>query len=164
MAIYNKTGKSQKFRAIVAKAMRQSCNNNEMGDNSFAEMQAKRDETLSHLYDIVLKASNAGQAQQIVDIVKLGLRGNTFVDAMPIMAVGDVMAYVRNIAFESIKDVRTNRSDKTDGAAIDLDQARAEQHCEDMVNVYWAVQKAYYTLYKRFWIECSNATFKSKAS
>ena len=55
-------------------------------------------------FPLLAQAINAAQAQQIVDIVKLGLRGNTFVDAMPIMAVGDVMAYVRNIAFESIKD------------------------------------------------------------
>lgn len=161
MTTYNQTGKSQDFQTIVAKAMRQSCNNNVMGDNSFAMIQAKRDETLSHLYDIVLKASDAEQAQQIVDIVKLGLRGNTFVDAMPIIAVGDVMAYVRHLAFEAIKNARANRSSKVVDTAIDLEQARIEQNCTDMVNVYWAVQKAYYTLNKRFWVECNNTTFKS---
>ena len=160
----SKTGKSQNFQAIIAKAMRQSSNNNVMGDNSFAEMQAKREGTFKHLYDVVLAASNIEQAQRLTDIVKLALRDSKLVDDWSVMAMGDVMAHLRYKAREAIKDVRDfNSGDNTDGT-VDLKQARAEQHCEAMLTVYWMVQKAFYTSYKRVMAEYKTSTFKSKVS
>jgi SAM-dependent MidA family methyltransferase len=146
MSKLTKTRRSKNFQKIVAKAMYQKSNTNVEGDTSFAEMQTKRDETLNHLYEAVLKASDHKQAQQIVDIVTLGIRGNEFVDAMPIMAVGDVMAYMRNEVRKSIKQVR---SYKTVESVIELDKARTYQNYENMVAVYLTVNKAYYTLYTR---------------
>ena len=142
-----KARKSKHFQNLIAKALRAKSNTNIQGDMSFAEMQAKRDETLNHLYDVALAASDHKQAQQIVDIVKLGLRSNEFVDAMPIMAIGDVMAHMRGQVREAIKQVR---SYKTIESVVELDKARACQNCENMIAVYFMVHKAYYTLYKRF--------------
>lgn len=142
-----KTRKPKNFQKIIAKAMKSNSNTNVKGDTSFAEMQAKRDKTLNHLYDVVLTASDAKQAQTIVNIVKLGLRGNEFVDAMPIMAVGDVMAYVRDQVRTAINEVK---SYKTVEPIIELDKVHAEQHCANMIAVYLMVNKAYYTLYRRF--------------
>jgi hypothetical protein len=160
----SKTGKSQNFQVIIAKAMRQSSNNNVMGDTSFAEMQAKREETFKHLYDVVLAASNIEQAQRLTDIVKLALRDSKLVDDCSAMAMGDVMGYARYKAREAIKDVRKARAGDPVDPAIDLDLARAEQHCEDMLNVYWMVKEAFYTSYKRIMAEYKTTTFKSKVS
>ena len=102
-----KTRKSKHFQNLITKALRAKSNTNVKGDMSFAQMQATREETLNHLYDVALAASDHKQAQQIVDIVKLGLRGNEFVDAMPIMAIGDVMAHMRGQVREAIKLVRS---------------------------------------------------------
>jgi hypothetical protein len=154
MTKLTKTRKNKRFQQIITKAMYNKSNTNIKGDMSFAEIQAKRDETLNHLYEVVLKASDHKQAQQIVDIVKLGLRSNQTVDAMPIMAVGDVMAYMRIQARDAIKQVR---SYKTVESVIELDKARACQNCEDMIAVYMMVQKAYYTLYNRFMSECTKS-------
>jgi len=145
-----KTRKNKRFQQIITKAIYNKSNTNIKGDMSFAEMQVKRDETLNHLYEVTLKASDHKQAQQIVDIVKLGLRSNEFVDAMPIMAVGDVMAYMRIQVRDAVKQVR---SYKTIESVVELDHARACQNCEDMIAVYMMVQKAYYTLYNRFMAE-----------
>lgn len=150
MTKLTKTRKNKRFQQIITKAMYNKSNTNIKGDTSFAEIQAKRDETLNHLFEVVLKASDHKQAQQIVDIVKLGLRGHETVDAMPIMAVGDVMAYMRIQVRNAIKQVR---SYKTIESVVELDYARACQNCEDMIAVYMMVQKAYYTLYNRFMAE-----------
>jgi|GEM_PF-3190116 len=142
-----KNRKSKHFQNIITKVMKKNSNTNIQGDMSFAEIQAKRDETLDHLYNVALAASDHKQAQQIVDIVKLGLRGSEFVDAMPIMAIGDVMAHMRIQVRDAIKQVRSYKAVEP---IIELDKARAEQNCENMVAVYFMVNKAYYTLYNRF--------------
>jgi hypothetical protein len=46
-----KTRKSKHFQNIIAKVMKNNSNTNIQGDMSFAEIQAKRDETLDHLYN-----------------------------------------------------------------------------------------------------------------
>ncbi len=153
-------GKTNSFQNIIAKVMKQSSNTNIHGDMSFAEMQAKRDEILDNLYNTILPVSNHAQSQQIVDIMKLGLRGNEFVDAMPIMALGDVMAYMRQQVRQAIKQVRSYDTVET---VIELDQARAYQHYEDMVAVYFMVNKAYYTLYKRFMVEANKPQMRWNA-
>jgi len=152
MTQLEKKRRSRYFQQIIAKAMQQKSNGNVKGDMSFAEMQAQRDETLNHLYDTVVKVSDHKQAERIIDIVKIGIRGNEFVDAMPIMAIGDVMAYMREQVRKSIKEVRSYDTIET---VVELDQARASQECENMIAAYWMVQKAYYTLYKRFMNEFS---------
>ena len=160
MSKLTKTRRSKNFQKIIAKAMYQKSNTNIQGDTSFAEIQAKRDETLNHLYEAVLAASDHKQAQQIVDIVKLGIRGDEFIDAMPIMAIGDVMAYMRNEVRKSIKQVR---SYKIVESVIELDKARTYQNYENMVAVYLMVNKAYYTLYNRFMNECDKPQLSWKA-
>lgn len=156
MTKLEKKRRSRYFQQIIAKAMQLKSNMNVKGDLSFAEMQAKRDETLNHLYDTIIKVSDHEQSQRIVNIVKTGIRGNEFVDAMPIMAIGDVMAYMRDQVRKSIKEVRSYDSIES---VVDLDRARACQHCNNMIAVYWMVQKAYYTLYKRFMAECNRPAF-----
>jgi SAM-dependent MidA family methyltransferase len=160
MSKLTKVRRPKNFQKIIAKAMYQKSNTNVKDDMSFAEMQDKRAETLNHLYEEVLKASDHKQAQQIVDIVKLGIRGNEFVDAMPIMAIGDVMAYMRNEVRKAIKQVRSYKAVET---VIELDKARTYQNYENMVAVYLMVNKAYYTLYNRFMNECGKPQMSWKA-
>jgi hypothetical protein len=149
------------FQSIITKMMNKNSNTNIQGDMSFAEIQAKHDETLNHLYNVTLAASDHKQAQQIVDIVKLGLRGNTFVDAMPIMAIGDVMAYMRGQVRDAIQQVRSYNMIES---VIELDKARADQNCENMLAAYLMVNKAYYTLYKRFMSETTQPVCGWKVS
>ena len=40
---------------------------------------------------------------------------------------------------------------------IELDKARDQQDCQEMIAIYWMVQKAYYTLYKRFMKKFDNS-------
>lgn len=142
-----KSRKSKNFQKIITNVIRKKSNTNVKGDMSFAEIQAKRDACLNDLYDILMPVCGDRQACQILDTIRLGQRGETMVDCLPLMAVGEAMVMMRGEVRTAIQKVR---SYKTVESVIELDKARACQHCEDMIAVYWMVQKSYYTLYRRF--------------
>lgn len=142
-----KKKRSHAFQKIIAKAMRQKSNMNVKGDMSFAQAQVQRDETLNHLYDILLPICGNTQARQILDTIRLGLRGETIVDCLPLVALGETLSMMRHEVRQAIKKVR---SFSTIESVVALDQARANQECENIMAVYWMVQKSYYALYKRF--------------
>ena len=142
-----KKRRSKYFQQIIAKAMSKNRNTNVKGDTTFAEMQAKQDETLNSLFDMLKPVCGDAQANQIINTIRLGQRGETIVDCLPLMAVGEAMAMMRGEVRKTINQVR---SYNTIEPVIELDHARACQNCEMTMATYFMVQKAYYTLYKRF--------------
>lgn len=149
MTKLTKTTKSKYFQGIITKMMKRNSNTNIKGDMSFAQVQAQKDAHLNSLHNMLVPVCGQAQADQIVDTIRLGQRGETIVDCLPLMAVGETMAMMRNEVHQSIRKVR---SYKTVEAVIELEQARDQQNCQEMIAIYWMVQKAYYTLYKRFMI------------
>jgi len=152
MTKLEKKRRSRYFQQIIAKAMQQKSNTNVKGDMSFAEMKDQRDETLNQLNDILVPVCGEKQTAQILNTIRLGLRGETVVDCLPLTALGETCALIRGEARKAIKNVR---SYDTIESVVELEQVRAYQHCNTMITVYWMVQKAYYTLYKRFMNEFS---------
>ena len=154
MTKITKTTKSKYFQSIITKMMKRNSNTNIKGDMSFAQAQAQKDAHLNNLHNMLVPVCGQAQANQIIDTIRLGQRGETIVDCLPLMAVGETMAMMRNEVRQSIKKVR---SYKTVEAVIELDQARDQQDCQEMIAIYWMVQKAYYTLYKRFMKKFDNS-------
>jgi len=144
-----KTKRSKYFQNIITKMMKRNSNTNIKGDMSFAEAQAQKDANLNSLYNMLVPVCGHAQADQIIDTIRLGQRGETIVDCLPLMAVGETMAMMRNEVRKAIKQTRSYR---TIESVVELDKARACQNCENMIAIYFMVQKAYYTLYKRFMI------------
>ena len=129
--------------------MKRHSNTNIKGYMSFAEAQAQKDEALNELNDMLVPVCGHAQANQIIDTIRLGQRGETIVDCLPLMAVGETMAMMRG---EVRKAIKQTRSYKTIESVVELDRGRTCQNCENMIAIYFMVQQAYYTLYKRFMI------------
>ena len=157
MTKLTKTTKSKYFQSIITKMMKRNSNTNIKGDMSFAQAQAQKDAHLNNLHNMLVPVCGQAQANQIIDTIRLGQRGETIVDCLPLMAVGETMAMMRNEVRQSIKKVRSYKAVET---VIELDKARDQQNCQEMIAIYWMVQKAYYTLYKRFMIAVDRPSIK----
>ncbi|PCI00502.1 MAG: hypothetical protein COB76_03490 [Alphaproteobacteria bacterium] len=136
--------------------MKMKSNTNMKGDTSFAEIQAKKSDTLNILFHELESVCGERQAQDIINVVRLAERGETVIDCLPVMAVGETLAFVRGEVRKAIQQVR---SYQTIESVIDFDATRARQRLDRMVAIYWMVMPAYYTLYDRFMTAMKTSKF-----
>lgn len=156
MTKVRKTKGKARLNSIVTRTMKMKSNTNMKGNTPFAEIQTKKTEALNILFHELEGICGESQAQDIINSVRLAQRGETVIDCLPVMALGEALGFVRGEVRKATAQVR---SYQTIESVVDLDIIHAKQRLDHMVTLYWLVMPAYYTLYRRFMTAMQASTF-----